>query len=195
MADLFDAFEEGGRFEDQDTADQYYQNKQAPSDYTARLIECGIGVHDNKESTTFGQTFLALELEVIEGQAPLSTKVGAKQYDPVEGRPGDKFRMYFNLSPEGKKASAAKYIFKDVSGLAAVLEGTRPGDYSKEGAIGPKGLRDVFDDSGKHLGKVLRFCGQTESKGGYFNTSIELVPSDEPVAEAPKASKKGKAAA
>lgn len=194
MTDLLDAFAEGGTLEDENPTVSYYQDKQKPSDYVARVTEYGFGKHENKDDAKFGQPFFRMKLAIVDGTAPLSKKVGNKAYESLEGRPGDEVSLYFNLSPHGKKPAAARFAFKDIADLAAVLTGCRSEDYSKDGAKGPNAIREDLGDDAAHLGRLIRFCGDKANAGGYFNISMELVPEDE-AAAAPTSAKETKKAA
>jgi hypothetical protein len=189
MTDLLDAFDEGGTLEDENPTVSYYQNKKSKSDYVARIVEYGFGKHENKGDKKFGQPFFGMKLEIVDGLAPLSKKVGDGAYDNVAGRPGDEVSLYFNMSQHGKTPAAARFILKDISQLCACLTGNRSEDYSKDGAIGPQGIRTVLGGE-EHVGRMIRFVGETANSGGYYNLSLELIPEDEVPAKETKAPKK-----
>lgn len=188
MADLLDLFDEGGRFENEVRAAALYVDQKRPHDFTARIVEFGVAQHENDNSPRFGKEYLGVRLEILDGEAALSRKIGAKNYQEVNGRPGDSVSLYFPLSADGMTKSAAANNFRDLCTFIAVLEDASPDDYVKGGRIGPQGIRASMAKDTEHLGKVLRIAAQTANKGGYYNSKYELVPSDEPK------TKKGKVA-
>lgn len=187
MSDLLDDFDNGGRLEDEVEAQRLYIDAKAPCEFVARVTDYGFGTIDNKNSKMDGQSFLSVDLQVIEGpKIPLSRKDG-KKYVSVDGRVGDRVSLFFPMTSIGRTAGQAKVTFREVCSLAAALSGNRPDDYYKEGNIGPQGLRTEFDDSGRHKNAKLRFVALEPNKEGYFNYRLELVPSDEVPEKAKKA--------
>lgn len=190
MTDLLDMFDEGGIYENEEKGADKYMDSKAPADYTAKVLSYHIGTIQNDNNPNNGDSFFAAELEVVDGQAPLSRKVGGKQYEAVAGRPGDTFKIFVSMSKDTK--AKMKYRFQQIREFVAVLEGTSPDDYVKGCTPGPQGLREAVNNAAG-VGAIIRIHGQTANKSGYYNTRLELVPADEPTA-APAKGKKAQAA-
>lgn len=191
MTDLLDMFDEGGLYENEEKGADKYMDSQRPSDYTAEVLSYEIGTIQNDNNPNNGDSFFAAELRVVEGQAPLSRKTGAKQYEAVDGRPGDTFKIFVPMSKDTK--SKMKYRFQQIREFVATLEGISPDDYVAGNTPGPQGLREAINNA-TGVGAVVRISGQTGNKAGYFNTKLELVPADEPAASTAKGKKATKAA-
>jgi hypothetical protein len=197
MAGLLDVFQEGGKFEGEVKASSAYLSSRRPSDFVAKVITFAQDVHKNDNAANFEEPYLRVEFEIVELSeigAPLSRKIGKKQYAEAEGRIGDTFSVIHELSSTGLTKAQAQIALKDLAATVACLEGNIPDDYLPGGMLGLKGLADVMAKADAHVGKLVRFVCPTANAKGFCNHRMELVPADEPTTLPAKEEKKKKSA-
>lgn len=181
MADLLDAYDEGGEMEGEVKAPAVYLNQKQQQDFIARVGFAGFGVHENEESEKNGQPFFRIELTVTEvnGGAWGDRRKAGGGYEAVELRPGDKTSIYVYNSAVGVKKSTKNQNFRTMTELAAAFSGERASDYlpaSQGGRLGPQAIREVFGDGTLHEGKLVHILGTEENAKGYTNPTLSVIP-------------------
>lgn len=175
--DILDAVAKGEGPEGLNPASLYLNQKQM-QDFTARVTEASIGVHENPENPKNGQPYFRLEMVVedVNGEAWGSERVGAKQYVDVELRPGDKISTVVELAKAGIKESAQKANFRRMTEIAATFSDHRASDFYAGRDPGPLGIREVFGDGTKQVGKLVHVYADSRNDAGYTNPKTELIP-------------------
>jgi len=182
MADLLDMFEEGGKFEGEIKETAKYIRDNGPKDFVVEIKDFICDVHSNDNSPRYKEPYLRLEMEVVDvndGKCPLQRQLGPKNYQDIVGRPGDSVNLLKELSAGGWSKARSKAEFRELTSLIGTLAGVDPEAFYPNGELGSKGLRDLFAQPERFIGKRMRIVALAENKNGYYNNSYELVPEDE----------------